>query len=174
MQPTDILDLIIQFVLSPLFLFIILMIVCVGAARYASRSKSSAGMPFARQMKRMVLDIDKEREISEPAVQSRQEIITTMFESQMSKIGLKPSMDSGYIPVSYTPLARYLKERGVPDDTVDAILSGLMEEETEQNVRDIIDATAETPDVDLTGVELEKAKQLAVDEWRNIRGIKDV
>ena len=126
-------------------------------------------MPVVKQMRRMLADVDKEKELIEPAVQSRQDIITKRFESQMNAIGLEPSTDSGYVPVSYTPLARYLIERGVSDDTVGAILDGLMEEASEESAREIIDAAADTPDVDLTGEELEKAKQLAVDEWNNIR-----
>lgn len=127
-------------------------------------------MPVVKQMRRMLMDVDKDKELMEPSVQTRQDIITEKFESQMNAIGLEPSTDSGYVPVSYTPLARFLKDRGVSDDTVGAILDGLREEATEESVREIIDATADTPDVDLTGGELEKAKQLAVDEWNNLRG----
>jgi hypothetical protein len=91
----------------------------------------------------------------------------------MKSVGLKPSSDSGYIPVSYTPLARFLKDRGVQDDTIGAILAGLMEEETAESVRGIIDAAADTPGVDLIGEELEKAKLLGVEEWKNLRRSKD-
>lgn len=173
MQFTEIINLLLEFLLSPIFLFTIVMIVCVGAARYATRSKTGSGMPVVKQMRRMILDVEKEREMIEPSVHSRQEIITTIFDSQMNAIGLEPAADSGYIPVSHTPLARFLIERGVHDDTVDAILAGLKEEETEEHVRGIIDATADTPGVDLTGEELEEAKQLAVDEWNNVRRSKD-
>ncbi|MGY5863886.1 MAG: hypothetical protein RTV41_04745 [Candidatus Thorarchaeota archaeon] len=165
----DIFNLIIEFVLSPIFLFALIMIVCLGAARYVTRTKTSSGMPVVKQMRRMMMEVDRDREIKEPAVQSRQDIITEKFEVQMSAIGLEPSKDSGYIPVSYTPLARFLIERGVHNDTVGAILEGLMEEETEESVRGIIEAAADTPGVDLTGKELDKAKQLAVDEWTNLR-----
>ena len=173
MQFTEIFDLLLEIIRSPLFLFAIVMIVCVGAARYYTRSKTTSGMPIVKQMRHMILDVDKERELTEPTVKSRQEVITKMFDSQMNAVGLKPATDSGYIPVSYTPLARFLIERGVHDDTVGAILDGLMEEQSEVHVREIIDAAADTPGVDLTGEELEKAKQLAVDEWNNVRGSRD-
>jgi hypothetical protein len=173
MQGTDILNLLLEIIRSPIFIFAIAMIVCVGAARYATRSKTGSGMPVVKQMRRMILDVDKERDIIEPSVKSRQEIITKMFDSQMNAVGLRPSADSGYVPVSYTPLARFLIERGVQDDTVSAILAGLMEVESEVHVREIVDAAADTPGVDLTGAELEKAKQLAVDEWNNVRGSRD-
>lgn len=173
MQGTDILTLLIEFLMSPIFLFAVAMIVVVGVVRYATRSKTASGMPVVKQMRRMIADVEKDRDINEPAVKSRQEIITNMFGSQMNAIGLEPASDSGYVPVSHTPLARFLKERGVENDTVDAILTGLMEEESEEHVRGIIDAAADTPGVDLTGEELEKAKQLAVDEWNNLRGSRD-
>jgi hypothetical protein len=174
MQFTEIITLIFEIIISPIFWFALAMIIVVGVVRRRSRSKTGSGMPVVRQMRRMMLDVDKEREIIEPSVRSRQDIITTKFESQMNAVGLTPSEDSGYVPVSHTPLARFLKDRGVHDDTVDAILAGLMEEETADSVRGIIDATADTPGVDLTGEELEKAKLLAVDEWNNLRKSKDV
>jgi len=170
MQLTDIIDLLFQLIFSPIFWFAIIALIIVLAARRRSGIKSRAGMPIAKQMRRMLIDIDREREIIEPSVQSRQDIITKKFASQMTAIGLEPSSDSGYVPVSYTPLARFLKDRGVNDDTVGAILDGLMQEVSEESVREIIDAAADTPDVDLTGEELEKAKRLAVDEWNNLRG----
>jgi hypothetical protein len=172
-QATEIIELLLDFILSPIFLFAIVMIVVVAVVRYFTRSKTSVGIPVVKQMRRMLLDVEKGRKITTPAVPSRQEIITKMFDSQMNSIGLEPSTDSGYVPVSYTPLARFLKERGVHDDTIGAILDGLKEVETEEHVREIIDAAADTPGVDLTGEELEKAKQLAVIEWNNVRRSKD-
>ncbi|MHA1950574.1 MAG: hypothetical protein ACW987_11975 [Candidatus Thorarchaeota archaeon] len=174
MQETDILNLLLEFILSPIFLFAVAMIICVIAARrYSKRPKTSTGMPVVRQMRRMISEVDKDRDLAEPSVRSRQDIITTKFETQMKSVGLKPSSDSGYIPVSYTPLARFLKDRGVQDDTIGAILAGLMEEETAESVRGIIDAAADTPGVDLIGEELEKAKLLGVEEWKNLRRSKD-
>jgi hypothetical protein len=180
MQFTEILNLLLEFLLSPIFLFALVMIVCVGAVRYTTRSKRKVvqelrrigvdqGDVLVKQMGRMIIDIEKESEISPPKVKTRQELITKVFDSQLNAIGIEPSTDSGYVPVSYTPLARFLIDRGVSDDTVGAILDGLMEEASEESVREIIDAAADTPDVDLTGEELEKAKQLAVDEWNNLR-----
>ncbi|MFW9869086.1 MAG: hypothetical protein ACFFEL_05640 [Candidatus Thorarchaeota archaeon] len=172
MQPSDIVTLLMDILLSPIFAFVIVVIVVIGAVRFRTRSRTGSSMPVVKQMRRMILDVEKEREITTPNVKSRQELITSMFGSQMNAIGLDPVTDSGYIPVSQTPLARYLKERGVQNDTVDAIVTGLMEEENEEHVRAIVDAAADTPGVDLTGEELEKAKQLAVDEWKNVRRIK--
>lgn len=173
MQFAEIIDLIIESVQSPIFLFAVAMIIVVGAARRATRSKSQSGVPVMKQMLRMTSELDKGKEMIEPVVRSRQDIITQKFNSQMQAVGLEPGTDSGYVPASYTPLARFLIERGVNDDTVGAILAGLMEEENEADVQAIIDAAAETPGVDLTGAELEKAKQLAVDEWNNIRRTRE-
>jgi hypothetical protein len=169
MQFTEILDLIIEWVMSPIFLFALIMIIVVVAVRRITGSRSQSGVPVMKQMLRMTSELDKGKEVSEPVVRSRQDIITQKFNSQMQAAGLEPSTSSGYVPVSHTPLARFLIERGVQNDTVSAILDGLMEEENETDVQAIIDAAADTPGVDLTGAELEKAKQLAVDEWNNVR-----
>ncbi|MFW9806619.1 MAG: hypothetical protein ACFFFK_07820 [Candidatus Thorarchaeota archaeon] len=171
---TEILDLIIEFILSPIFLFAIVMITVAVAARRVSRSRSQTETPVLKQMHRMTAQIDKEKTISDPDVRTRDEIITKKFNSQMKQLGLEPATDSGYIPVSHTPLARFLKERGVHEDTISAILAGLMEEENETDVRSIIDAAAETPGVDLTGTELTKAQDLAVEEWTNARRSREV
>ena len=169
MQFAEIVDLIIEFVQSPIFIFAIIMIVVVVGVRRVTGSKSQSGVPILKQMHRMVSDVDKEKDLKEPVVQTRQDIITKKYNSQMQSIGLEPATDSGYIPVSHTPLARFLVERGVHEDTVSAILAGLMEEEGEAEVRAIIDAAADTPGVDLTGEELAKAQDLAVIEWTNLR-----
>lgn len=169
MQMPEILDLIIEFILSPIFLFVLVMIIVVGAARYATRSKTQSGVPVVKQMRRMISEVDKEKEMTEPVVRSRQDLITEKFISQMQAADLEPATDSGYVPVSQTALARFLKNSGVQDDTVSAILAGLMEEENEAEVRAIIDAAADTPGVDLTGEELVKAQDLAVSEWTNAR-----
>jgi hypothetical protein len=170
---TEILDLFIEFIMSPLFLFLLVMIIVVAVARRVSKTKSQSGVPIMRQIRRMHSEVDKERDIADPVVNSRQEIITEKFNSQMSELNLEPATDSGYIPASHTPLARFLKDRGVHEDTVSAILTGLMEEENEADVRAIIDAAADTPGVDLTGAELEKAQDLAVVEWTNAQRARE-
>ncbi|MBN2228898.1 MAG: hypothetical protein JW779_04820 [Candidatus Thorarchaeota archaeon] len=159
---------------DPLVLIIIAWIVAVVAAGvWIRRPKTKVVKvkgPLMKPIGKMIVDIERGKDLTPPPTKPRQEIITELFTSKMNAIGLEPSLDSGYIPVSHTPLARFLKDRGVADDTVSAIIAGLMEEDTEEAVREIIDATAESPEVNLVGSELEKAKQLAVDEWRNMRG----
>ena len=125
--------------------------------------------PMMKQLQKMISETEKGKSLSVPSVRTRQEIITQLFESKMNQVNLKPSTDSGYVPVSYTPLARFLKDRGVADDTIDAIIAGLMEEKHEAEVRDIIDAAADSPEVNLIGHELDEAKDLAVDEWKRLR-----
>ena len=173
MQITEIFNQLVEFLSSPIFLNALLIIVVVNVSMfvvvYVVKSKSTSSVPMLKQIHRMSSEVEKGKKITEPVVRSRQEIITQKFNSQMNEVGLEPATDSGYIPVSYTPLARFLKERGVQDDTVSAILAGLMEEENEAEVQAIIDAAADTPGVDLTGAELEKAIQLAIDEWNNVR-----
>lgn len=130
--------------------------------------------PMMKQIRKMISETEKGKELSVPPVRSRQEIITQIFESKMNAIDLTPSKDSGNIPVSYTPLARFLKDRGVTDDTISAILAGLMEVEDEADVRNIIDATADSKEVNLIGEELDKAKTLAVDEWKKMAEFENV
>ncbi|TFG34422.1 hypothetical protein EU527_03695 [Candidatus Thorarchaeota archaeon] len=181
----EIIDTIFNFLSDPLNLILALWIVgIIIAIAIFRRPKSSKGKkpekevkkpkikvkgPLMKQIGKMMSDVDKGKELTVPSVRSRDEIITEMFESQMNAVGLKASTASGYVPVSYTPLARFLKERGVPEDTVGAIIAGILEEESEADVRAIIEATAESPEVNLVGAELDKAKQLAVDEWAHVK-----
>ena len=174
MQFAEIIDLIIEFVMSPIFIFALIAIVVVVVVRRISGSKSQSGVPIVKQMRRMISEVDKEKDMKEPVVKTRQDIITEKFNSQMQSIGLDPATDGGYVPVSHTPLARFLKDRGVHEDTVSAILDGLMEEESEIEVRAIIDAAADTPGVDLTGAELVEAQDLAVTEWTNSRRAREI
>jgi hypothetical protein len=174
---------IMNYLTDPLVLIVIIWIVAIVVAGiWTRRPKDRASKPepkktkvvkvkgpLMKQISKMISETEKGKELSVPPVRTRQEIVTQLFESKMNAINLTPSKDSGYVPVSYTPLARFLKERGVPDDTISAILAGLMEEEHEAEVRDIIDATADSPDVNLVGNELDKAKELAVEEWKNLR-----
>lgn len=170
---------------EPLFLIVIVWILAaVAAAIWVRRPRAKTAEvpkvakvskvakvkgPLMKQIGKMMGETEKGKKLTVPPVRSRQEIITQMFESKMDAIGLEPSKDGGYIPVSSTPLARFLKERGVPDDTINAILAGLMEEEQETEVRAIIDAAADSPEINLVGSELDRAKDLAVEEWKNLR-----
>jgi hypothetical protein len=166
MQSFDILNLL----TDTMFLLLIILLVCVIlCARMAIRPSGPKDVPVVKRMRRMISQIDKERPVEPPSVRSRQDVITSIFESKMASLGLEPSRDSGYVPVSYTPLARFLKERGVSDDIAGAILEGLMEEATEADVRGIIDVAAETPEFSLGPKDLEKARELAVEEWKNLK-----
>ena len=120
-------------------------------------------------MRKLQSAVQKGKKIQEPEVTSRQDTITELFTEKMLAVGIEPSEDSGYIPTSQTPLARYLRKYEISDDVIDAILAGLAEEETEEAVAEIIDAAADTPDVNLEGMFLEQAKDLAIEEWRRKR-----
>ena len=166
MQSFDILNLL----TDTMFLLLVVLLVCtILCARLAIRPSGPKDIPVVKQMRRMISQIDKERTVEPPSVKSRQDVVTGIFESKMTALGLEPSRDSGHVPVSYTPLARFLKERGVSEDIAGAILEGLMEEETEAEVRGIIDAASETPEFSLGPKDLERARELAVQEWRNLR-----
>ncbi|MFX0045520.1 MAG: hypothetical protein ACFE8Z_06705 [Candidatus Hermodarchaeota archaeon] len=149
---------------------IVVVILAAIAGAAARRGRGPKRSQTGKRMERMIGDIDKGRTVRAPEVKSRQSIITGMFEGKMRAVGLEPTTKSGYIPVSYTPLARFLSERGIDDDIVSAITSGLKEEESEEDVRSIIEAASGTPDVDLTPAEIEKAQDLAVEEWNRLRG----
>ncbi len=127
--------------------------------------------PIIKRLKKIQSDIEKGKTPKLPETQSRQEIITTIFTEDLASIGLQPSSDSGYIPSSQTPLAKYLRRFGVSDDIIDAILAGLGEEESATAVQDIIEAAADTPDIDLQGEYLVRAKELALEEWKKRRQI---
>ena len=163
----DILNLFYEPFIQYVILVVILAAIAGAAARRGRGPKRSGA---AKRMERVIGDIDKGRDVRAPEVKSRQSIITGMFEGKMRSVGLEPTTKSGYIPVSYTPLARFLSERGIDDDIVSAITSGLKEEESEEDVRSIIEAAAGTPDVDLTPAEIEKAQDLAVEEWTRLKG----
>ncbi|MHA1862407.1 MAG: hypothetical protein ACTSWA_01460 [Candidatus Thorarchaeota archaeon] len=133
------------------------------------RSKIKVKGHLMKQIQKMEGQAEKDKELTVPPVRSRQEIITEIFESKTSAIGLEASTAGGYVPVSYTPLARFLKDRNVAEDTVSAIIAGIMEEDNAESVKAIIEAAADSPEVDLIGNELDKAKELAVQEWRNVK-----
>jgi len=93
-----------------------------------------------RKKDSLIKEIRKvEKKLVKHPFRTRQEIITEIFESKMHSIDLEPSKDSGYIPVSNTPLSRYLKEKGVSEDLVGAIIDGL-EEVSDEEIMDYIDA----------------------------------
>lgn len=168
MQSIDILNLL----TDTMFLLLVILVVClILIARLAIKPQGPRDSNVVRRMRRMIGQIDKEKPVEAPPVKSRQQIITGMFGTKMAALGLEPATDSGYVPVSYTPLARFLKERGVSDDIASAILDGVMEEETEGAVRAIIDAAAETPEFQLGPKDLEQARELAIQEWKNLRKI---
>lgn len=133
------------------------------------RRRKPKEKPIIKQMKKTLTSVRKGKKIKEPDVSTRQDMISLLFNEKMESVGIEPSTDSGHIPTSQTPLARYLRKYGITDEIIDAISVGLFEEESEAAVRDIIDAAADTPDVNLDGMFLERAKELAVEEWNRRR-----
>jgi len=190
MQTTDIFALILE---DPLILIAIFWIVGIVIAvillkrskgstkskalkepKKPKRSKIKVKGHLMKQIQKMEGQAEKDKELTVPPVRSRQEIITEIFESKTNAIGLEASTAGGFVPVSYTPLARFLKDRNVAENTVSAIIVGIMEEENAESVKAIIEAAADSPEVDLIGDELEKAKELAVQEWRNVKAPSEV
>ncbi|MHA1935199.1 MAG: hypothetical protein ACW97A_07945 [Candidatus Thorarchaeota archaeon] len=167
-------DLIDQIMHPPLLYIVPILLVLIIVGIAIRRSKRSSKAPIMKQIGKMLSTVEKGKIPDEPTVSSRQEIVTNLFESKMQAVGVEPSKDSGYIPTSQTPLAQYLRKYEIPDDIIDAILAGLQEESTEEDVRAIIDAAADTPDVNLDGIFLDKAKDLAVEEWKRARGRSDL
>ena len=128
--------------------------------------RSKAAHPAVKQVKSLLKAVQKNKKLPNIEVASRQEIVSRIFEERMHAVGLEPVDSTGHIPISSTPLARYLRGCGLNEDIVDAIISGILEEESEESVREIISAAAETPDITLTDRELSHAQELAVEEWR--------
>jgi hypothetical protein len=149
------------FILADAVLFFLIVFIISGICQKGPQKPS-----IIKGMEKMLSTMEKGRIPEPPEVVDRQTIITGLFESKMQAIGLTPSTDSGHIPVSYSPLAVFMRDKGVPEDIVAAIITGLKEEDNENDVIEIIDAAADTPDVPLQGPDLEKAKNLAVEEWK--------
>lgn len=144
-----------------------------GKVKPTKRKKSKVKVKghLMKPIKKMVSEAEKGKKLSVPEVQSRHDIITDMFESKLAAIGLEAAAASDYVPVSHTPLARFLKDLNVPETTVSAIIAGIMEEDSEDDVKVIIEAAS--PELGLTGDELDNAKELAVEEWRNVKKIPE-
>ena len=170
MQIDVILNQLTELIMDPMFQLLVLFFIIIAVVIFAIRRRGGPSRsPAVGKIQRMLGDVEKERAVKAPEVKSRETIVTEMFESEMKSVGLQPSTESGYIPISYTPLARFLAERGIANDIASAISAGLKEEKTEEDVRNIIDAAAATPDIDLTPEEIEKAQDLAVEEWNRVR-----
>ncbi|MGY5859423.1 MAG: hypothetical protein RTU63_08630 [Candidatus Thorarchaeota archaeon] len=91
--------------------------------------------------------IEKIREVEKELIKhpnrTRQEIVKEIFESKMYMIGLELSKDSGYIPLSETPLARFLRSKGTPADVVENIIHRLQNESEESRI-EIIETALES------------------------------
>ncbi len=130
--------------------------------------------PALKQVKRLLKAFDKRKSPPELEVRSRQEIISDLFESKVRAVGLEPASASDHIPLFRTPLARYLLEHGIPEDIVEAVMSGIHAEDSEEGVRRLILAASDTPSVKLLDAEVETAQEMAVKEWKQRRGLQSV
>ena len=152
-----------------IYVVAIMIVLIVIGVLIRRRPKGPAGPPIIKRMSKMMSRIEKGKPIKDMPVKSRQDIITESFEEKMHAVGLQPSTDSGHIPTSRTPLAKYLLDHGVADSTTDAIVSELSGLESKEAVKEIMDAAAESEGVSFTSVELDMAKQLALEEWLRSR-----
>jgi hypothetical protein len=152
-----------------IYIVAILIVLIVLGVAIRRRPKGPAGPPIITYMSKMVSRIEKGKPIKDVPVKSRQDIITESFEEKMHAVGLQPSTSSGHIPTSRTPLAKYLLDHGVAESTTDAIINELNELESKEAVKEIMDAAAEGEGVNFTSVELDMAKQLALEEWMRAR-----
>ena len=150
------------------FVAILIVLIVMGAA-IRRRSKGPTGPPIIKRMSKMMSRIEKGKPIKDAPVKSRQDIVSEIFEEKMHAVGLEPSTDSGHIPTSRTPLAKYLLDHGVTESTTDAIVSELGGLESKEAVKEILEAAAEGEGVGFAGVELDMAKQLAIEEWLRSR-----
>jgi len=167
MQVTDILAMI----QDPLVILVLAVVIVLIAGGVKRRNKPSgpSKAPLMKHVYRMMTALDKGKPIVVPPTRSRQEVITQLFESKMRAVGLEPSLDSGYVPVTFTPFAQFLREHGVLEDMTNAILSGVKEAGSESEVEEIVQAAAESVQVGLKGPDLTKAKELATLEWKRMR-----
>ncbi len=152
-------------------LMLVVTLVVVVAVGLRTRGRTTVGPVLLRELRDVRSAIERGRDFEPPSVRSRQEIVTDLFASKLLTIGLLPASATGHIPVSRTPLAQILRQHGLSDDVVDAITQGIRDEATEEDVMAIVEAAAESPGSTLRGQDLERAKQLAVEEWRRTRGM---
>ncbi len=150
------------------FVAILIVLIALGVL-IRRRPKGPAGPPIIKRMSKMMSRIEKGKPIKDAPVKSRQDIVTERFEEKMIAVDLQPSTDSGHIPTSRTPLAKYLLDHGVAESTTDAIVNELSGLESKEAVKEILDAAAESEGVSFTSVELDMAKQLALEEWLRSR-----
>jgi len=161
----------IALLLEPPAIYVVaILIVLIGlGVAIRRRPKGPEGPPIIKRMSKMMSRIEKGKPIKDAPVKSRQDIITESFEGKMYAVGLQPSSSSGHIPTSRTPLAKYLLDHGVAESTTDAIINELGELESKEAVKEIMDAAAEGEDASFSSVELDMAKQLALEEWLRSR-----
>lgn len=150
------------FLQSPLV--VLLLVVSLVLMR---RPKKPPKAAYDKPIRSMIASIDKGKVVTAPVTESRQQIVTGLFEDKMRAIGLEPSMDSGHVPVAFTPLATFLNENGISEEIVSAMLSGIKEAKSESEVLDMVNAAADSTEIDLRGSVLVKAKELAVLEWKH-------
>lgn len=151
---------------SPMFLISLALVLVVVVLYFAKKKMiSPADRSPIQKVKHMHSAIKKGNPPDIPVTRSRQDIITELFESKMNKIGLEPASEAGFIPVSTGDFADYMIEHGVDSETMRAILDDLPTLKR-QEVFDVVEAAAEMQDADFTTREVEKAKQLALNEWK--------
>ncbi len=127
--------------------------------------KKPTQVPLDKAISSMIGALDRGKALTAPPTKSRLDIVTDLFESKMRTIGLEPSLDSGHVPMGFTPLATYLQEHGVSEAIVSAMLAGLKEATSESEVLNMMNAAADSKEFDLHGADLAKAGELAVLEW---------
>ncbi|MGV9168729.1 MAG: hypothetical protein ACOC38_02185 [Promethearchaeia archaeon] len=154
---------------QPILIVLVTLILLIVVLYFARRRFLEPTEPSEiRKIKDMHSDIKKGKEPKAPVAKSRQEIITDIFESKMNKIGLEPSSEAGYIPVSTGDFSDYMIQHGVDIDTMRAILDDLPTLKRPE-VFDVVEAATEMQGVDFNVREVEEAKQLALNEWQRHR-----
>ncbi len=129
--------------------------------RFGKKSKP----PIIKQMEKLRGRIEKGKSISPINVRTRHEIIVDLFETKLRALNLEPSRASDYIPSARTPLASFLLDHGVDEQTVNTIINELKELKTKADVETIIEAVSEIPGVIFRSEDIKMAKHLALDEW---------
>ncbi len=123
-----------------------------------------------KEIERLQAALKKERVPEIPQVPSRTELIQSIFAEKMQAAGLtfEPS-EGDSVAVPYTRFTLFLRDIGMSDEMIDALLTGIGEAENEAEVRLLISAAADTLEISLKSEHIQTAEQLAVEEWRRIR-----
>ncbi len=137
---------------------------------FGRRSDEKRSSVF-KELERLQNSLKRGKPLERTQVPSRTEMIRAIFADKMHVVGLELGEYSHDVSVTvpYTKFTTFLKDVGVSDDMIDALLTGIGEAENEDDVCLLVEAAAETPELPIKGEQIKIVEKLAIDEWRRVR-----